>query len=240
MKSQHIKTLAICLTLLLTFQFGYSQKASKVDLPSSYEFDYIYKLKMTHKKDIINLDYYLKSGSKYFGFNSAEMAKGSSDVKMFMVMDNELNITAVFMEMMGKKMVQKTKLKASDFGASTDKEYSKYEFKQIDSKTILGYECEGFVTENDEMKITYYMTNAVPVSFNQVWGANTKNLPKGFDPGLMEKYAENGLMLEMIFVDKKKAKNNMTMECVSIEKTDFSIDTSQYGSMMSALGTGGN
>lgn len=238
MKTQRIKTFSICLIFLLNFHFGQAQKPSDATLPSTYNFDYIYKLKMTHKKDNINFDYYLKSGSKYFGFDSPEMANGTPDAKVFMVMDNERQVTAMFMEMMGKKVVQKTKLRGTDIKGG-EEDYSDYDFKQIDSKTILGYECEGFVSESDEMKITFYITDDVPVSFNQVLGANPKNLPKGFNPALMKKYAENGLMLEMIFVDKKKSKNSMTMECVALEKTDFSLDTSKYGSMMSAFG-GGN
>jgi len=234
MKLQHIKKIVISLTFFIFFLNGYSQKASKVELPSSYDFDYIYKLKMTHKKKDIVLDYYLKEGGKYFGFDTAEMSKSSKDTKMFMVMDNNLNVTAMFMEMMGKKVVQKTKLKASDFKGDSDT--SDYTFTKIDSKTIMGYECEGYVSENDKEKITFYITDDVPVSFNQVFGANAKKMPKGFNPEWVKKYAENGLMMEMIYTDKKKAKNSMTMQCISLEKTDFSIDASKYGSMMSAFG----
>lgn len=212
---------------------GYSQKASKIDLPSTYDFDYTYKLKMTHKKGDLILTYFLKEDGKYFGFDTAEMAKGS-DTKMFMVMDSNLGVTAMFMEMMGKKVVQKTKINASDFGSDVDN--SDYTFTKIDSKTIMGYECEGFVSENDEHKITFYITDDVPVSFNQVFGANAKNMPKGFNPDWMKKYANNGLMMQMIFVDKKKAKNSMTMDCVGLDKTDFSINASAYGSIMSSFG----
>ena len=174
----------------------------------------------------------MKEGATYFGFDSAEMNK-NKDTKMFMVMDSNLNITAMFMEMMGKKVVQKTKLKPSDFKGDDDSEYT---FTKIDSKTIMGYDCEGFVSENDKTKITFYITDDVPVSFNQVFGANAKKMPKGFNPEWMKKYAENGLMMEMIFVDKKKSKNSMTMNCIGLEKTEFSIDASKYGSMMSAFG----
>jgi hypothetical protein len=52
----------------------------------------------------------------------------------------------------------------------------------------------------------------------------------------MKKYAENGLMMEMIYEDKKKSKNNMTMQCTGLDKTDFSLDISKYSSMMSAFG----
>ena len=235
MRTRHVIKFANCLTFLMIFQFGFSQKTSKIELPSSYDFDYIYKLKMTHKKGDMTLAYYLKEDAKYFGFDSEEMSKASEDTKMFMVMDNELHVTAMFMEMMGKKVVQKTKLKASDFDFEDD-DMSNYTFTEIGSKTINGYECGGFVSENDKMKITYYITDDVPLSFSQVFGSNMKNMPKGFNTSLMKKYADNGLMMEMIFEDKKKSKNNMTMQCIGLEKIDYSIDTTKYGSMMSAFG----
>ncbi len=224
----------VCFFMLQTVyaQFG---KANKVKLPESYNFEYIYKLKLTHKKGDVNLDYYLKEDANYFGFDTAEMTKGSADTNIFMVMDAELEITAMFMEMMGKKVVQKTKLKTSDF-TSKQEDMSDYDFKQIDSKTINGYDCEGYLSENDKVKIIYYITDDVPVSFNQMFGDNVKNLPKGFNAEIMKKYAEKGLMMEMIYEDKKKSKNNITMECTSLEKTDFSIDTTKYGSMMGAFG----
>ncbi|NRD24392.1 DUF4412 domain-containing protein [Winogradskyella litoriviva] len=220
--------------LMLQPAFAQFGKASKAELPDSYDFDYIYKLKMTHKKGDITFDYYLSKDEEYFGFDSPEMNKGNNDSKIFMVMDAELQIAAMFMEMMDKKVVQKTKLKASDF--KSDDDMSDYTFTEIDSKTINGYECEGYVSENDEVKITFYITDDVPVSFSKAFGSNVKNMPKGFNGAIVEKYAENGLMMEMTYVDKKKSKNNMTMECISLEETEFSIDTTKYGSMLSAFG----
>jgi hypothetical protein len=233
MTSKIFINLGLFIAFLFVFQTGYSQKASKIQLPTTYDFDYTYKLKMTHKKGDMELTYFLKEGAQYFGFDTGDMTKGS-DTKMFMVMDGSIGVTAMFMEMMGKKVVQKTKLKGSDF--DTNSENSDYTFTKIESKTIMGFECEGFVSENDENKITFYITDDVPVSFNQVFGSNAKNMPKGFNPDWMKKYAENGLMMQMIFVDKKKSKNSMTMDCIGLDKTDFSIDTSAYGSMMSAFG----
>ena len=231
--SKSIALIICCFMLQSTFaQVG---KDDKVKLPSTYDFDYIYQLKMTHKKGDITFDYYLKKEATYFGFDSAEMTKGNADTKIFMVMDADLEITAMFMDMMGKKIVQKTKLMASDFG-SNEEDMSDYSFTEIESKTINGYECEGYVSENDEMKITFYITDDVEVSFNQVFSTNIKNMPKDFNGDWMKKYAENGLMMEMIYEDKKKSKNNMTMQCTSLEKTNFSIDTSEYSSMMGAFG----
>jgi len=234
MKTTNTFKLTIYLVLCFFLQHGFAQKASKVELPDSYDFDYVYKLKMTHKKGDAQLDYYLKEDAEYFGFDPSAMTEDNSGAKMFMVMDNKRGVNAMFMEMMGKKIVQKSNLKGSDF--VSDDMASEFTFKAIGSKTILGYECEGFQGESDEAKVTVYITDDVPLSFNQIWGADKKNMPKGFHPALMEKYAESGLMMQMVYVDKKKDKNNMTMECVGLDETDFSINASAYGSMMGALG----
>jgi hypothetical protein len=188
---------------------------------------------MIQKGGDVDLTYFLKESVKYFGFDTADMTK-STDIKMFMVMDGNLGVTSIFMGMMGKKVVQKTKLKASDFNSDNDS--FDYTYTKVDSKTIMVYECEGFVSENNKTKITFYITDDIPVSFNQVFGANSKSIPKGVNSDWIKKYTENGLMMEMIYVDKKKSKNNMIMNCIGLDKIDFSIDTSLYGSMISAFG----
>lgn len=222
----------LCFSLLLSSTLFFAQNNSK-ELNDTYNFDYIYKLEMTSKKDVIEFDYYLKKDAGYFGFDLPTISKSQEGVKMFTVIDNDNEVTAMFMEMMGKKMLKKSKLKLSDFDSDDN---SDYKMEKIGSKTILGYNCDGFVMEDDKSKLTFYMTNEAPVSFNQIWDTGKAKLPKGFNPAWMEKYAENGLMMEMQYVDKKKSKHNMTMECVGLEKTDFSIQTSDYGSMLGAFG----
>ena len=224
-------TLFLCISSSIYSVSLFSQGSK--ELQASYDFDYLYKLEMTNKKDVIEFDYYLKKDAGYFGFQLPTMTKGQEGMNMFTVMDNDNEVTAMFMEMMGKKIVKKTKIKLSDF--DTD-DTSDYKIDKIGSKTILGYNCEGFVMEDSNSKVTFYITNEAPVSFNKIWNTGKTNMPKGFNPAWMEKYAENGLMMEMDYVDKKKTKNNMTMECVGLEKTDFSIQASDYGSMLGAFG----
>lgn len=189
---------------------------------------------MTHKKDDIQFDYYLKKDADYFGFDISAMTKGNADMKMFTVMDNGNAVTAMFMEMMGKKIVRKSKIKLSDF--TSDEDANDFTFTKIASKTILGFDCDGFVGENKDSQVTFYITNEAPVSFSKIWETDKNKTPKGFNPAWVEKYTDNGLLMEMDYVDKKKSKNNMTMECVGLEKTDFSIQASDYGSMLGALG----
>lgn len=221
------------LLFLCSSTLALSQNGSK-ELKDAYDFDYIYKLKMTNKKDHIQFDYYLKKDAGYFGFDISEITKGQEGMKMFTIMDNETGTTGMFMEMMGKKMVQKSKIKLSDFDSETAD--SDVTFTQIGSKTILGYNCDGFIMENKDSHTTVYITNEAPISFSKMWDNSKTKMPKGFDPAWIKKYGENGLLMEMQFVDKKKPKNNTTMECVGLEKTNFSIQASDYSSMLGAFG----
>lgn len=209
-----------------------AQKNTK-ELQDNYDFDYTYKLKMTSKKDDIQFDYYLKKDAPYFGFAIPLMTKDQEGMNLFTVMDTETAVTAMFMEVMGRKVVQKSKIKLSDF--DSDDNTSDYTIKEIGSKTILGYNCQGFIMENKESEVTFYITDEAPVSFNKMWNTGKNKMPKGFNPAWMKTYSENGLMMEMDYVDKKKSKNNMTMTCVGLEKTDFSIQTTDYGSMLGAF-----
>lgn len=233
MKNTAIFRVFLCLSLLLTSQIMLAQSDSKT-IKDAYDFDYIYKLNMNTKKDNIQFDYYLKKDAGYFGFDISEMTKGQEGMKMFTVMDNDNAVIAMFMEMMGKKIVRKSKIKLSDFNSKEDE--NDFTFTKIGSKTILGYKCDGFIGENKDSKVTFYITNEAPVSFSKMWESDKKNAPKGFNPAWLDKYTDNGLLMEMAYVDKKKSKNNMTMECVGLEKTDFSIQASEYSSMLGAIG----
>jgi hypothetical protein len=227
------KTFIFCFSLCFIAQESFSQilNSKKVDLPATYTFDYNYKLKMTtqsQKKDMV-MDYYLKKDAEYFGFKMDQIKTEQGD--MFFVMDNNLDVNAMFMDMMGQKMVQTTSLNMKEMTKDTVESNKDFNIKKIGTKTILGFECQGFVIDNDEAEITFYIAENAPVSFNNMMDANLKNMPKGFNTEWMKKM-ENGLMMEMIYKDKKKSKNDMTMTCIALNKTDFSIKTSDYKSSM--------
>ncbi len=233
MSANLLKTAIICILFSFISLKGFSQLlgSKKVDLPSTYTFDYSYKLKMTSQsqKDDVVIEYFLKKGADYFGFKMDQMKTDQGT--MFMVMDNNLNVNVMFMDMMGQKMIQTTSLNMKGMVKDAAESNKDFTIKKIGTKTILGYECQGFITDNDEAEITFYIAENAPVSFKGMWDANSKNMPKGFNPEWMKKM-ENGLMMEMIYKDRKKPKNNMPMTCIELEKTDFSIKTSDYKTSM--------
>lgn len=220
-----------CLAIFLILPQGFAQfpKSKKVDLPSSYTFDYNYKLQFSFQKEDMIMDYYLKKEADYFGFKMDQMKSEQGDI--FFVMDHNLDVNAMFMDMMGQKMVQTSSLNMKEMVNEGSDSNDDFTIKKIDKKTILGYECQGFVSESDELQVTFYIAESAPVNFNTIWDANTKNMPKGFNAEWMKKM-ENGLMMEMVYKDKKKPKNDMTMTCIALEETNFSIKTTDYKSSM--------
>ncbi len=231
MSLKFLKTSIFCFVLCLIAQGSFAQtpKSKKVDLPSTYTFNYNYKMKLTSQKEDMIMDYYLKKDAGYFGFKMDQMKSEQGNI--FFVMDTNLKVNAMFMDMMGQKILQTTSLDVKGMVTDAAESNENVNIKKIGTKTILGYECQGFINDTPENEVTFYIAENAPVSFNNMWQGNAKNMPKGFNADWMKKF-ENGIMMEMIFKDKKKPKNNMTMTCINLEKTDFSINTSDYKSGM--------
>jgi len=149
---------------------------------------------------------------------------------MFMVFDQGLDIMAIFMETENGKsgtLLKNSTADISDIAEQESANMDDYTFKDIGTKTILGYECQGFQIENDELKMTMYVAMDAPVGFNQVYGNHMKTTPKGFDPKWMKK-VENSIMMEMDMTNKKKKKYNAKMTCVALEKAPKTLVVSDY------------
>lgn len=218
------------------------QKAEKVDpatFQKTYRYDWRYTLEMKHKKGNMRINYHLREQGTDFG-STFEMQKGTQLIEgMVMVMDEAEGITAILMNQNGKKVGQimdNPTDKVVEI-ATKDNPLSDAEFKEIGTKKILGYECQGFQVENDDIKMTVYVAFNTPVSLNKAsQGSMSKQLPKGFDSKWLDKFGDNSLMMEMDMVNKKKAKQSATMTCVSLEKEPMNINLSDYDfSMQKAL-----
>lgn len=113
--------------------------------------------------------------------------------------------------------------------SSQESDMGDYEFKEIGTKEILGYTCQGFQMESDDTKMTMYVAFDIPVSFDNMYsGNNAKQLPKGFDPKWLDKIGDNSLMMEMDFVNKKKSKQSAKMTCVALENEPLTVNISEY------------
>ena len=216
----------IKITVVLIFFIGIETCIfSQTNLPKSYDFTWQYTLEVANKKESTKMIYFLAEEKPYYGFEIEDKTGKTPMGAMLMVFDKQLESTITFMSFGGQKMGQLMKM--PNINENTDDNLQNYDFKEIGQKTILGYECQGVRMENDKYKMTMYFMLDAPVSFNNLYGFDSKTIPKGFNPKWLNE-AETSLVMEMEFIDKKKAKNNYTRTCVGLQKKVFSINPGSY------------
>ncbi len=207
-------------------QLGGGKKGKKVtpqNVPSTFEFDYQYRLTMTTKEGNLDIDYFLKPGATYMG------SKVSAGPEMFMVLDGHSNITYMFMESGGNKIATATLIDLSDIPEDNEFDMSSFTITDLPNKTFLGYDCIGKKMENDDYTFIMYFTPDGPVSFNDVFPSNSDQFPPALRNQLQQ--YEGATMMFMDMKDKKnKGKKNTsgTMECTLLEKTNFNFNTTGY------------
>lgn len=175
--------------------------------PESYDFDWKYSVSVDMGEKKMNISYRLKKGGNYIGMGGEQM-RG-----MFMVMDFDRNLSIMYIN----GMVQATK--TPNISKKDQKANENMKYEQIAPKTILGYHCDGYRTEDEDYVMTFYVTDEVGVGFGSLY-ENQKYLPEGFDPDWIN---ENSLMMEMQMINKKDDDKSMKMTCTEIKPDNFTI-----------------
>lgn len=210
-------------------------------LPETYDFEWKYGLKMEseamnqNKKNLgsMVITYYLNTETSAFGtlFNIPNK-KGQMN-ETIMIMDPDSGANLMLLEMDGQKIMQQMpSISFEDIDETTSEEVQKdYAIEMTDTKTILGYTCQGFKITSEEGILNAYVAKNAPVSFNKTMSNKSKFKPKGFDSKWLKEF-ENGLMMQMEFISSKKEKYNMTMTCVQLEQVPLTVNLSEYKSFM--------
>ena len=143
------------------------------------------------------------------------------------IFDFKLESMVMFSNHGSQKMGMVNKLKDPAQRKVTDKDRN-YTFKEIGTKTILGYECFGMEVENKDSKATLYFTLDAPVNFSAFFAFSSKAAPKGFsDPQLFDILKEEALLMEMEMVSKKK-NQIMKMVPISLKEKNASFHKKDY------------
>ena len=176
--------------------------------PENYDFDWKYSVRLKSEKRNMDFVYRLKEDENYMGMGGSMMSG------MFMVMDFDRNLSIMYMN----GFVKSSKMKMPN-PSDEDNKMKNMTFEKIGSKTILGFQCDGYRAESDEYIMTMYITDDAGIGFPKMYESQ-KYFPKGFDPDWL---TENSLMMEMEIIDKKNSKKSMTMVCIGIEPENFTI-----------------
>ncbi|MCC8359685.1 DUF4412 domain-containing protein [Salinimicrobium sediminilitoris] len=193
------------------------------EIPEGYDFDWEYTLKMNTTEGEMDMVYHIKENAPYVGVKIPQAEN------MFTVLDNKNNLTVMYMNSDGNKMVMATRNNVSEEDMDLENPYGDMEFKEIGTKTILGYECQGYRSENADNIFEFYVTEEAGVSFRDLYQKNQKNVPKGLNADWIKD--GTGLMMAMEMKDKNNPEKNVSMTCTGIEKKPFSVKTSNYQGM---------
>ena len=76
--------------------------------------------------------------------------------------------------------------------------------------------------------ITCYFAVDTPVSLSQAFDSPQKFLPDGFSEMWLDKVGDNGLLMELELINKKKPKENYNIICTDLKKESLQVDFSKY------------
>ena len=197
---------------------------NKVDaslIPNKYAFSWKYSMEMkTEAGKPMVIDYFLEPNAAYYGAN---MNKTGSN--MFMIMDTKSQLMVTSFEKGTKKMAMASKI--PDYSAVNNPKNTKYTYKSLPSKVILGFTCKGIQATSPTSTMVFYYTSEAKVSFAEMFKSQQDqgmaNAFKGFfKPG------EKPLMMAMEYKDLKDKTKNISMTCVTLEKKSFTFNKSDY------------
>jgi hypothetical protein len=199
------------------FNIGGGKMVDINELPAEYNFNYLYKIKMTTGEGDIEMDYFFNKDESYFG------ARSQLSPDMIMVFDVDKNL---FVIKSGERIIAREI--EIDVKSEVDEEadiYNDYIFKELPNKEFLGIICSGYEMENDENRFIVYIAPDVGVGFGSGNGGKIVNMPKEMQE--FSKRHEKGLMMYMEMNNKldvkKNDKSSTSMECIEFEKSDSTI-----------------
>ena len=198
-----------------------SERVEPSEIPASYQFDWEYALNMETSEGEMEMVYHLKENSPHIGIKIPQTES------MFTVLDNENKMTVMFMSSEDNKMVMATRFNIEE--TKTDEIESSYkdmELEKIGTKTILGYDCQGYRSENEDHEFIFYVAHDAGVDFGDLYKTSQKDIPEGFEE-IWQKEG-HGLMMEMQMNDKNNPERNVSMRCTGLEKEPLTIKTSDY------------
>jgi len=208
----------------MTMGYG-KHKLDVSQVPDSYDFSWKYTMKVTtDKAKEVVMDYFLQPNAGYVG---ASTNQSGSD--MFMIMDNKNKITVTAFGKGAEKTAMASKMPEYEKSAEElDPKYTKFTYKALPNKVILGYNCKGVEASNASYIMKFYYATDAKVSFANVFNVqNSKNKLPDFFKNYF-KPNEKPLMLQMESKDLENGGKVTVMECIALDKEVKSFKKADY------------
>lgn len=198
--------------------FGLTQ----IDPAASYAFDHKVVMKFTSGKDVMDVDYFLPNSGNFLGTR----LRGEKIQDDFItVYDVEREAMFTYLKNEGKKMKMGVAFKADESGDESDDVTIK---ATENHKTIIGYRCQEYLMMGKDMTATIWVTKEVQIRFPSTLYRVKQN--KSNNQEWMKDI--DGWAMEMEMTDTSRRKPQLiTMKCLSIEPSDYKINSSDYQSI---------
>lgn len=200
---------------------------AKVSPASSYSFTHKYVTKIDDgKNDPININYYLTKKAEFIGMKMD--LKGAQD--MFTVIDIPNETVHLFMSMSGKKSTMSVGVNF-DKAVAEGTEYPDMKItKTGNTKKILSYNCDEYDVKGKDLSGKVWITQNAPVSFGKnFYNMSSNKLKKANQMAQSWLANMDGLVMEMRMTDTSKRNATvMTMTCIALDKTNFTLNSNDY------------
>ncbi len=205
------------------------------DLPAAYDFNYSVEIEVYDygQKKPNNMQLLIATGQNSNGIMGfSDQSRGTDQI---MVFDFDKDHIAIFDNQNQTVMALPGVFSmASAMALSTQEEASGEDIKiekMNKTKTILGYQAQGYKTESDETKGEFYVSRDLPFDWSDSFGRLSEKFSGNF---LTSDRSEpiRGMLLKAS-TKRKKDKKESKWIVTAIDKTDKSITTSQYKNSMS-------
>ncbi len=215
---------------LLEGILGSSMNPENIELPEDYHFDMSVTYEMTNEKDKVSYIKYLlpSSGTKVIGF---EMMDEDKKAENKIVWDLEREVMVMYQEdKKGNKSLQKlpsfTNVFSKQMEQENEEKYGETTIKKTGkTKTILGYSCDEYIMENDEMISNVWIADKFPYSYRDFADVFSQQMKT---PGYSELSEKEGFALEMKTTYKNKKARTSELKAVDINDEGFSINNADY------------
>ncbi|MCF6348977.1 MAG: DUF4412 domain-containing protein [Flavobacteriaceae bacterium] len=199
------------------------------EMPSqTYDFTYKYVMQMIDGKKIVDFEYLLIEGGDYLGIN---MSASKND--MVTVIDIQKQTMFMFMKNGDQKTQMSIGFNFEDVESEVDEAYDVEINQTNNTKIILGYNCTEYNVKGNGFEGSVWITQEANITFPKSF-YKMKNKRFKTTKSMDQSWIANidGLTLEMNIIDTTKKKpKTIQMNCIALEKQDYSIETSMYKKM---------
>jgi hypothetical protein len=192
---------------------------NNVKLPDSYRFSYRATMRIKNSEGTAERMFYLEPDAPYYARKQI-----NKDLTEFLVLDNQNNMAVIFSEFEGKKRRIHDRInlqtKATLMGAYRDAP-QKEPVKSIESKIILGYNCQGYQISTEAGTTELWITDEAPASlFSTLFAHRAEN------PG--SPFSKNSMIMELTFSSANAPEKNYQMICTELHPETLVLNKTDY------------